>query len=118
MERSGAPGFAGRQAVAQRLVAGRTFKQAFQQRAEVEAGTAGKNRKPAALGNLRDGCPCQACVFAGGAKLVRVENIDQVMGNAAALGQGQLGGADIKVAIHLQGVAVDNFSVEHLRDQQ
>ena len=101
---------------AERLVAGRTFKQAFQQRAEVEARAAGKNRKPAAVGNLRNGYPRQACVFAGGAELVRIENIDQVMGNAAALGQRQLGGADIKVAIHLQGVAVDDFAVELFRD--
>src|SRR6185436_8899689 len=96
MERSGASGFARRQTVAERLIAGRTFKQAFQQRAKVEAGATGKNRKPAAPGDLRDGYPRQACVFAGGAELVRIENIDQVMGNAASLGHGQFGGADVK----------------------
>jgi len=67
---------------------------------------------------LRDGYPRQACVFAGGAELVRIENIDQVMGNAASLGHGQFGGADVKVAIHLQGVAVDDLSIEFFGDPQ
>ena len=70
------------------------------------------------VGNLRDRFPRQACVFAGGAEFVRVENIDQVMGNSAALGQGQLGGADIEMAIHLQGVAVDDFAIELFGDQK
>ena len=49
---------------------------------------------------------------------VGIENVDQVMGNSAAFGQRQFGRADIEVAIHLQGVAVDNFAVELFRDQK
>src|ERR1700690_2712504 len=40
------------------------------------------------------------------------------MGNTTTLGQRQFGSADIKVAIHLQGVAVDDFSVEMFGEQE
>ena len=41
-----------------------------------------------------------------------------MMGNTATLGQRQFGSADIKVAVHLERVAVDNFSVELFRKQK
>ncbi len=48
MQRPRAPVLACRQTVAQRLIADRSFKKAFQQGAQVEAGASGQNRKPAA----------------------------------------------------------------------
>ena len=41
-----------------------------------------------------------------------------MMRNTAALGEGQLGSADIEVAIDLQRVAVDDFSVKLFGNQQ
>ena len=118
VERRRAAGLARRQAVAQRLVADRALEEAFEQRAQVEARASGENRKPAAGGDFRDGGARQAGVFAGGEELVGIQDIDQVMGNTATLGQRQFGSADIKVAIHLERVAVDNFSVELFRKQK
>ncbi len=116
MERTRAAGLACRQAIAERLIADRSLKKSIEQRAQVEAGASCQNRKPAARGNFRDGSARQAGVFAGRAELVGIEDIDQVMGDTTALGQRQFGSADIKVAIHLQRVAVDNFSVELFRN--
>src|ERR1019366_1316964 len=41
-----------------------------------------------------------------------------MMRNTAALADGQFGSADIEVAIDLQGVAVDDFSVELFGNQE
>jgi hypothetical protein len=118
VERSAAAGLACAQAVAQRLIAYRSFKEAFEQGAQVEAGASGENRKPAAAGYFRDGGTRQARVFAGGEELVRIQDIDQMMRNITALGEGQLGSADIEVAIDLQRVAIDDFSVELLGNEE
>ena len=40
------------------------------------------------------------------------------MGNTTALFLRQFGSADIEVAIHLKGVAIDNFSIELFRDPE
>ena len=118
MERARAPGLPCRQPVAQRLIPDRSLKKSFEQRTQVEAGASRQNGKPAARRNFRDGRARQARVFAGSAELVGIENIDQVMGNTAALGQRQFRRANIEVAIYLQRVAVDNFSVELFRDEK
>ena len=76
MERARPARLACRQPVAQRLVADRSFKKSFEQRAQVEARASRQNRKPAARGNFCDGGARQARVFAGGAKLVGIEDVD------------------------------------------
>ena len=47
---------------------------------------------------------------------VRIDDIDQVVWNPAAFFRRQLGGADIEVAEDLQGIAVDDFTVEFFSD--
>jgi len=41
-----------------------------------------------------------------------------VMRNATTGGERQLGGSDVKVAVHLEGVAVDDFAVEPFSEQK
>ena len=86
MERPGTAGLAGGQTVAQGLVANRTFKETFYKSAQVEAGASSKNREASPGGNLRDCFAGQARVFPRGEKFVRIQDVNEVVGNAAALG--------------------------------
>ena len=84
VERAGAAGFAGRQPVAQILIARGAFEQAVQQSAQIKTGAAGHDRQLAARGNPGDGLAGQARIFAGGEQFVGIDDIDQVVGNTTA----------------------------------
>ena len=118
VQRSGAARLARGQPVAQRLVAGRAFEQAVEQRPQVKSGAAGDDRQAAARGDFGDGLARQPGIFAGGEELVGVDDIDQVVGNAAAFLERELGGADVEVAEDLEGVAVDDLAVEFLSNRK
>src|SRR5579871_6235507 len=69
----------------------------------------------AARRDLVEHLAASARVVAGGENFVRLDNIDQVMRNTAALSDRQLRRPDVEMAKHLQRVAADDLAVECLR---
>src|ERR1035437_2755100 len=112
VERSAPARLARGETVAQRLVAGRPFEEAVQERTEVEARAARDNREPAARRNACDGFPRQPGVFARGEDLVGVDDVDQMVRDALARGLWKFGGADIEMTVYLEGVAAHDFAAE------
>jgi hypothetical protein len=70
---------------------------------------------PHTIGN---GVPSGACKLARREQSVRLQNIDQMMRNSAPLVRAQFGRADIEMAIYLERIAVDDFSLERLGQKQ
>jgi hypothetical protein len=67
-----------------------------------------------AFGDADDGFAGEPAVVAGGAGLVRLEDVDEVVGDAGALGERGLCGADLHAAIDGDGVATDDLAGEAL----
>ena len=88
------------------------------QRAEVKPGAPGDYRQAAAGCDVRDGLAGQPGKLPGREQLVGIDDVDQVVRNAAALRQRELGGADVEMAKDLEGVAVDHLTVEFFCNQQ
>ncbi|GAA2968038.1 hypothetical protein GCM10010483_09510 [Actinokineospora diospyrosa] len=53
-----------------------------------------------------------ALVGGDGGGLGHLEHVELVVGDAAALGGGDLGGADVHAPVQLQGVGVDDLAAE------
>ena len=53
-----------------------------------------------------------AAIFSRGENFVRLDQIDQVMRNAALFGERHFRGADIEMPINLRGIADQNFAAE------
>ena len=56
----------------------------------------------------------QARVFTGGEQLVRLQDVDQMMGDAPPSGERELRRPNIEMAVHLQRIAIDDFAIEML----
>ena len=79
------PGCAGAEAVAKVFMASGTGEEAFGQRAQIEASSAGDDGEFVAAGDVAQSGACLAAVFAGSEGLVGIGNVDEVMRNAGAL---------------------------------
>ena len=112
MQRPRTACFARPQSVAQILIARRAFEKPFEQSAQVETCAARDDRQPPACRNARNRNPRNPCEFTRREQLVRVQNVDQVVRNSTPLTKRQFGGPDVKMAIHLQRIAVDDFAME------
>ncbi len=84
---------------AERFVALRRGEEAVEERAEIEAGASGDDGQASALRDAGDGFAGEAAVVSGGAGLVWGEDVDEVVGDAFALGECGLGGADLHAAV-------------------
>ena len=118
VQRAAAARLAGGQPVAQGLVAPRAREEPIEQRPQIKAGSPGHDGQPAARGDAGDSLARQAGIFARGKHAVRIEDVYEVMGDAAALRLGELGRPDIEPAVHLEGIAVHDFSVEPLGQRE
>ena len=78
---------------------GRRGEEAVDEGSEVESGAAGDDGEVAARGDSGDGFAGQAAVVAGGAELVGVNDVDEVVGDHGALLRGWLGCANLHLAI-------------------
>ena len=70
------------------------------------------------LFDFRKNLPRLTSVFAGCEVLCRRNVIQQVMLNLGSFRSGRFGGANVKVAIHGDGIAIHDFAVEALRKIQ
>ena len=48
----------------------------------------------------------------------RLDDVDQVMRDAAAIGGRDLVGADVEAAVHRRRIAIDDFAAEPLRNRE
>jgi hypothetical protein len=113
---------AGSQFAAQRFRALRSREKSFEQSAEIESGSSTDDGQVAALlgaaqnvftqRNLAKNLPRPASVFSSGNVGERIYAIDQVMPNFRALGGSGLGRSDLKLAVHRDGIAIDNLTAE------
>ena len=87
----------------------RAWEESVDQRAKVEAGAAGKDRKHIARGKLRQRRASVAGVVPRGAGLGGLVEIEQVMRNKLLLRERGLGRTELHVAIHADGVAGEDF---------
>jgi hypothetical protein len=99
---------------AERFVARRRGEEAVDERAQVEACSATDNWQAVALGNSTDGFAGEAAIVSGGAWSVGRKDVDEVVGDAGALGKSGLGGADLHAAIDGDRVAGDYLAGELL----
>ena len=95
---------------AQKLVAWRRREESIEQCAKIEAGAASDDGEMVALTYAVDGLAREAAVVSGGAGSVWRKNVDEVMGDAGALGQRGLGGADLHAAIDGDRIATDDLA--------
>ena len=60
----------------------------------------------------------RASIIAGGETRLGVQHVKQMVGYAAAGGDGRLGRADIEAAVELEGIAIDDFTRKGFGDAQ
>src|SRR5689334_6080511 len=99
-------------------VADRSRREALEQRAQVKAGAAHHDWKPAAELNRRNNFSGQARIRTSREVLIEIDDVDQVMTNAAPLDRRQLGAADLQAAVDLNRVATDDLSRESFGQHQ
>jgi hypothetical protein len=68
--------------------------------------------------NFAKDLPRLASVFSSGNVGERIDAIDQVMRNFRALCGSGLGRSDLKLAVHRDGIAIDNFTAEAPRNRE
>ncbi len=92
----------------------RSGKQPAREGAEVEAGAADEDRQPAAPVDVADGRRRVAREPRGGVLVGGIDDVDEVVRDAAPLGDRHLVGADVEAAVDGRGVAVDDLAAEAL----
>ena len=79
--------------------------------ADVEAGSSDQHRPATATGNARDGVVGHRSVLRDGERLVRIDDVDAVMGHGTLIGCSRLRGADVHAAVHLHRVGADQLEI-------
>jgi hypothetical protein len=88
--------------------------EAFEEGAEVESCTGGEDGQLVATAKIVEREERVAAIVAGGENFVGLDEIDEVMCDALPIALGNLGGADVEVAIDLRRIADEDFAVEAL----
>jgi hypothetical protein len=96
----------------------RPGEEAVEKSAEVEAGAAGDDGEMLAGGDFCESLTSEAAVIACGTEVVGGQNINEVVRSEGAFGEGGLGGAEFHAAIDGDGIAIDDFAVEALRERE
>ena len=106
------------QPLAQFLGTLRAGKQAFQQRAQIQASPSDHDRQSSPRLDLLQHLAGLAGVFAGGDVAGRIHKIEQMMRDAGALGSRGFRGSNLKLAIHGDRIAVHDFAVKAFSQRQ
>src|ERR1017187_6906337 len=78
----------------------------------------GQDRQAAPGGDGGDGFTRHARVLSSGERLVGIEDVDQVVRDAAAFRERQFRRADVEIPVDLEGIAVDDFAPELFRHEK
>src|SRR5215207_3022440 len=117
-ERSTPAGGDSLQAAAHGLIAGGAGKQPPGQRSIVKPGAADKNRQPSPGLDLADDACSVAGKLRGGVDRRRLDDVNQVMGDAPPLLERHLVGADVEPAINRRRIAVDDLAAEAFGERE
>ena len=99
-----------------RLVASRSRKHAADERTKIEARPSDDDRKAAARGDVGHGGGRIRPVARRRVHLGRLDDVDEVVRNAAALSGVELVGADVEAAVDGRRIAGNDLAVEGLRN--
>ena len=105
----------GRDLRAHRFVRFRHVRQAFQQRTEIQAGAAGKNRQLALRDDAVDGALRIRRELRRRIRLPRFAHVDQVVRHQRQFLAGRLGRADVEAAIDQRRIDADDLALQPLR---
>src|ERR1035438_10195741 len=106
------------QSLAQLFRTLRAWKKSLQQGAQIESRSADDDGQMMARLNLLDHLPRLARIFAGRDVASWRYVIEQMMGGAGSFGGSGLGGADIKLAVHGDRIAVHDLAMEMFCERQ
>jgi len=112
VQRSGVARLARGQTCTQIVIARRTGEQSVQQRPKVEPGPASHHRYVVTCGNFTECVRCPTRELARSEDFVRINNVDEVVRDAAPLCQRHLGCPNVKMAIDLQRITIDDFALK------
>src|SRR5271156_2247358 len=113
MKMGGAAKFgAGTQAVADFFGTLGGVGEAFEQGAEIETGSGGNDWKFFTKAQVVQNFEGAAAILSCGENFVRIEQIDEVVGDALLLGGRNFSGADVEVAGELRGIADQDLAVQ------
>jgi len=118
MERGGAALGERMEAGAQRFMTAGSWRKAVEKRAQIKSSAAGDDRESLPVADAVEGLPAEAGVGAGCQFAVNAHDVDQVVWDAAACGDGKLGRSDIHSPIYLNRIAVNDFSLEGFGEKQ
>jgi hypothetical protein len=118
VQAAGATSLASLQIRADTLVSARTGEQTLQKGAQVEARASDDERDASSMGDGTQRLAGSRGVVAGSEEFGGLDDIDQVMWNAAPLFQCQFGGTDIEVPVYLQRVATYYLAGKAFGDAQ
>ena len=90
----------------------RRVGQAFEQRAQIESRARREDRQLAPRAHVFEHFDRAPAIFACGENFLRLDEIHQMMRDAALLRDRNLRGADVEMAIDLRGIAYQNFAAE------
>ena len=86
--------------------------------ADVQAGAAHQHGHARSGADARDGLQRLLLIHRQGIRLVGIDDVEQMVGQARALREGGLGGADVHPAVDRSGVGRDDFHREVLGQRQ
>jgi len=118
VDRAGLAALTRIQTLTQGLVARGARKQSIDKRAKIEAGSPRDDRQAVPARDLGKYAACQPRIFTRRKYLIWIENIDEVVGDVATLGERQLGRSDVEVPVDLERIAVDHLAGEFLSHAQ
>src|SRR5678815_4316510 len=94
----------------------RACKEPFRQRTKIESGPSDKNGKPASLAQILKYGARLALIIPGVEFFVRLPNVDHVVLHAPTFFGARLRRTDIHMAKDLNGIVIDNLTVERFGD--
>ena len=103
------------QPLAQFIRSGWSIGQPLEQGAQVKPGAGRENRQSCPTAQAVEDVDCLPPVIAGREYLVRLDEVDQMVGNATLFGRRNFRGADVEMAVDLGRVAGQDFAAKLLR---
>jgi len=118
MERGGSALGERMEAGAKRLMTAGSWRKAVEKGAQIKSSAARDDRESLPVADAGEDLPAEAGVRPGCQFAVNAQDVDQVVWNAAARGDGKLGRSDIHSPIYLNRIAVNDFSLERFGEKQ
>src|SRR4051812_14828652 len=90
----------------------------MEQSRQIETSAADYHRQPAPTCDIGQNLACKPCVFTRGVTLLRIQHVEEVMGDGFHVRGGGLRCSNIEAAVNLHGIAVHGLAMELARDRK